>query len=46
VEIGIAASDLGVLLAVTLLGDAVVSPALTTRADRLGRRPTLDLGAG
>lgn len=35
----------GLLLTLTLLGDAVVSLLLTTRADRIGRRKTLLIGA-
>jgi len=46
VEIGLNEGQVGLLLAITLAGDAVVSLVLTTRADRIGRRPTLVLGAG
>jgi MFS family permease len=46
VEIGLDEAQVGLLLALTLAGDAVVSLVLTTRADRVGRRPTLVLGAG
>jgi MFS family permease len=35
----------GMLLTLTLLGDAVVSVLLTTHADRMGRRRTLLIGA-
>ena len=45
VEIGLTEGQVGLLLAVTLAGDAVVSLLLTTRADRLGRRPTPVVGA-
>ena len=37
---------IGLLLALTLLGDAVVSLWLTTHADRIGRRRVLIAGAG
>jgi MFS family permease len=46
VELGLAPAAIGLLLGLTLAGDAVVSLALTTRADRFGRRPTLIVGAG
>ena len=46
IEIGLDEAQVGLLLALTLAGDAVVSLVLTTRADRVGRRPTLVLGAG
>ena len=39
------ATEIGLLLAVTLLGDAVVSLWLTTHADRIGRRRVLVIGA-
>jgi MFS family permease len=45
-EIGLDAGQVGLLLALTLAGDAVVSLALTTHADRYGRRVTLVAGAG
>jgi MFS family permease len=37
---------IGLLLSLTLVGDTLVSLWLTTRADRLGRRRTLLIGAG
>ena len=43
--LGYSESQVGVLLAFTLLGDAAISLALTTRADLLGRRRMLRLGA-
>ena len=43
--IGIAATDIGLLLTLTLLGDAAVSLWLTTHADRIGRRRVLLAGA-
>ncbi len=44
-EIGLGEGKLGLLLALTLAGDTVISLALTTRADRWGRRRTLLAGA-
>ena len=44
--LGYAEARVGVLLAFTLLGDAAISLTTTTRADRLGRRRMLLLGAG
>lgn len=41
---GLSVSQIGVLLSLTYLGDAVISLALTTRADRWGRRRTLTVG--
>jgi MFS family permease len=38
--------EIGLLLALTLLGDAAVSLWLTTHADRIGRRRVLVAGAG
>jgi MFS family permease len=43
--IGLAASEIGLLLTLTLLGDAAVSLWLTTHADRIGRRRVLLAGA-
>jgi MFS family permease len=43
--LGLSAAEVGLLLALTLLGDAGVSLWLTTHADRIGRRRTLVLGA-
>jgi MFS family permease len=45
VGLGLTESDTGVLLTATLLGDTVVSLCLTTRADRIGRRRMLVIGA-
>jgi MFS family permease len=46
VEIGLDEGQVGLLLVLTLGGDAIVSLVLSTRADRFGRRPTLVIGAG
>lgn len=43
--IGLAGSQIGLLLSLTLIGDTAVSLWLTTRADRFGRRRTLMIGA-
>ncbi len=43
--LGYSEARIGVLLAFTLLGDAVISLTLTTHADRLGRRRMLLVGA-
>jgi predicted MFS family arabinose efflux permease len=43
--LGLSGAEIGVLLALTLLGDAAVSLWLTTHADRLGRRRVLLVGA-
>ena len=43
--IGLAGPQIGLLLALTLIGDTAVSLWLTTRADRFGRRRTLMIGA-
>ena len=43
--IGLDGFRVGVVLAATLLGDALISLLLTTRADRFGRRRTLVIGA-
>ncbi len=43
--LGLDDAEIGALLALTLMGDAVVSLALTTRADRVGRRRVLVAGA-
>jgi len=42
---GLSEYQTGVLLSLTLLGDTVVSLVITTRADRLGRRRMLLVGA-
>ena len=44
--LGMSAAEVGLLLALTLLGDAAVSLWLTTHADRIGRRRVLVAGAG
>lgn len=43
--IGLSGAEVGLLLALTLLGDAGVSLWLTTHADRIGRRRVLVAGA-
>jgi MFS family permease len=43
--LGYSGLEVGVLLALTLLGDAAISLFLTTRADRIGRRRVLVVGA-
>jgi MFS family permease len=45
-EIGLAETQIGLLLTLTLVGDTVISLWITTRADRVGRRRMLMLGAG
>ena len=45
VGIGLTQAQTGLLLTLTLAGDVLVSLALTTRADRFGRRRTLVVGA-
>ena len=44
-SIGLSGGEIGLLLALTLLGDAAVSLWLTTHADRIGRRRVLLAGA-
>jgi len=44
-SLGLSTSQTGVLLTLTLVGDTVVSLYLTTRADRIGRRRMLIVGA-
>jgi MFS family permease len=44
-SIGLSGAETGLLLALTLLGDAAVSLWLTTHADRFGRRRVLVAGA-
>ena len=44
-EIGLPSGQIGLLLSLTLLGDAAISLWLTTSADRLGRKRMLLLGA-
>jgi MFS family permease len=43
--LGLSEAQTGMLLTLTLAGDTVVSLILTTRADRIGRRRTLIVGA-
>lgn len=43
--IGLSGAEIGMLLALTLLGDAAISLWLTTHADRVGRRRVLLAGA-
>jgi MFS family permease len=43
--LGLSGFQIGLLLALTLLGDAAISLWLTTHADRLGRRRVLVIGA-
>jgi MFS family permease len=43
--LGYAGAQIGLLLALTLLGDAALSLWLTTHADRIGRRRVLAIGA-
>jgi MFS family permease len=45
IGIGLSERQTGLLLTLTLAGDTVVSLFLTTRADRLGRRRMLLVGA-
>jgi len=45
IGLGLNASQTGLLLTLTLVGDTVISLYLTTRADRIGRRRMLIMGA-
>src|ERR1700751_2666427 len=45
VGLGLTAAQRGLVLTLTLAGDVVVSLLLTTRADRIGRRRMLVVGA-
>jgi MFS family permease len=45
IGLGLSESQTGLLLTLTLAGDTVVSLCLTTRADRIGRRRMLIVGA-
>jgi MFS family permease len=45
VGLGLSESQTGLLLTATLIGDTIVSLYLTTRADRIGRRRMLIVGA-
>lgn len=44
-ELGFSGTRIGLLLTLTLLGGALLSMVISTRADRLGRRRMLQLGA-
>ncbi len=44
-SLGYSGGDIGLLLTLTLLGDAAISLWLTTHADRIGRRRVLVVGA-
>src|SRR5882724_4686792 len=44
--LGLSESETGMLFTLTLVGDTLVSLYLTTRADRIGRRRMLIVGAG
>ncbi len=44
-QVGLREAQIGLLLTCTLLGDAIISLWITTRADRMGRRRMLILGA-
>jgi MFS family permease len=44
-DLGLSTSQTGVLFTLTLIGDTVISFCLTTRADRIGRRRMLIVGA-
>src|SRR6266704_1017790 len=45
IGLGLSESQTGLLLTLTLVGDTAVSLYLTTRADRIGRRRMLIVGA-
>jgi MFS family permease len=45
IGLGLNASQIGLLLTLTLVGDTAISLYLTTRADRIGRRRMLIVGA-
>src|ERR1700731_1655978 len=45
IGLGLNASQTGILLTLTLVGDTVISLYLTTRADRIGRRRMLIVGS-
>src|ERR1700719_1424430 len=45
IGLGLNESQIGLLLTLTLIGDTVISLYLTTRADRIGRRRMLIVGA-
>src|ERR1700724_3823374 len=45
VSLGLSESQAGLVLSLTLVGDVIISLYLTTRADRIGRRRMLIIGA-
>ena len=45
-ELGFSGAVIGALLSLTLIGDAVISLIMTTRADRFGKKRMLMIGAG
>ena len=45
VQVGLRGQEVGLLLTLTLAGDAVISLGITTSADRIGRRRMLIIGA-
>jgi MFS family permease len=45
-QVGLDDGQIGLLLSLTLAGDAAISLWMTTRADRIGRRQMLIVGAG
>ena len=45
IGVGLSEPQIGMLLTLTLVGDTIVSLYLTTRADRIGRRRMLMIGA-
>jgi MFS family permease len=44
-ELKLSAKDVGLMFSLTLIGDAVLSIAMTSRADKWGRRKTLILSS-
>ena len=45
-EAGLSEGEIGIMLSLTLVGDAAITLWITTTADRIGRRKMLVLGAG
>jgi MFS family permease len=45
-QLGLSEQQIGLILTLTLVGDALISLWITSRADRLGRRRMLIVGAG
>ncbi len=45
-QVGLSETRIGLLLTLTLVGDTLISLLITTRADRIGRRRMLIVGAG